>query len=137
MPEKRRKYDPEFREGAVRIVGRPASRSRRWRGISGSTRARWATGWTGIARPGEGRGELPRDDVEELNGSERRTPSCGWSVMSSSDPWSCGCYPEFLSGVMILNLCVYAGRSFAYASASGASGCRGVVSGSMGAETAT
>ena len=46
-------------------------------------------------------------------------------------------YAEFLSGVMILNLCVYAGRSFAYASASGASGCRGVVSGSMGAETAT
>ena len=41
---------------------------------------------------------------------------------------------RFLPGLMILNLCVCAGRSFAYASERGASGCRGVVVGSLGAE---
>ena len=47
MPEKRRKYDPEFREGAVRIVretGKPVAVVARDLGISGSMRARWATG---------------------------------------------------------------------------------------------
>ncbi len=40
MPEKRRKFDREFREGAVRIVRRPGSRSRRSLAILVSTRAR-------------------------------------------------------------------------------------------------
>ncbi len=35
MPEKRKKYDAEFREGAVRIVEETGSRSRRWPGIWG------------------------------------------------------------------------------------------------------
>jgi hypothetical protein len=43
-------------------------------------------------------------------------------------------YADFLSGVMILNLGVCAGRSFADASAKGASGRLGVVEGSLGAE---
>jgi hypothetical protein len=44
MSEKRRKYDPEFREGAVLIVRETGNRSLRRLGISGSTRARSGTG---------------------------------------------------------------------------------------------
>ena len=60
MPE-RRKYDPEFREGAVTIVretGKPIAEVAQELGIGAGTFA--------------------------------RTPSCGWSVMCSSAPWSCG-----------------------------------------------
>jgi hypothetical protein len=55
MPEKRRKFDQVFREGALQIVretGRPGNPGNRSRGslvISGSTRARWATGMPRIA----------------------------------------------------------------------------------------
>ena len=52
MSEKRKKYDREFREGAVRIVretGRSiAAVARIW----GSTRALWAIGLPRTARPG-------------------------------------------------------------------------------------
>lgn len=46
-------------------------------------------------------------------------------------------YADVLSGVMSVNLRVYAGRAFAYASARGASGCLGVAEGALGAEAAT
>jgi transposase len=66
MPEKRRKYDREFREGAVRIVeetDKPIAQVARDLGVNEGTlgnwvnRAREATGGT--------KG-LSRDDVEEL-----------------------------------------------------------------------
>jgi transposase len=66
MSEKRKKYDREFREGAVRIV-RETSKSiaavARDLGIHEGTLGNW------VARDRktrEGRGELTRDDLEEL-----------------------------------------------------------------------
>jgi transposase-like protein len=47
MPETRRKYDPEFREGAVRIARETGKPIAQLAGISGSTREPWVTGWIG------------------------------------------------------------------------------------------
>jgi transposase len=66
MPEKRKKYDREFREGAVRIVeetGKPIAQVARDLGVNEGTLGNW------VARAKEareGRGELSRDDYEEL-----------------------------------------------------------------------
>ena len=66
MSEKRKKYDREFREGAVRIVeetGKPIAAVARDLGVHEGTLGNWVT----RAREArEGRGELTRDDVEEL-----------------------------------------------------------------------
>ena len=66
MSEKRKKYDREFREGAVRIVretGKSIAQVARDLGIHEGTLGNW------VARDREareGRGELTRDDLEEL-----------------------------------------------------------------------
>ena len=67
MAETRRKFDHDFREGAVRPSGRPASRSRRWPGIWGSTQAPWAN-WVNAdkRRRGGGTGALNEDERAEL-----------------------------------------------------------------------
>jgi transposase len=44
MPETRRRFDPEFREGAVRIVRETGKAIAQWPVTSGSTRGLWATG---------------------------------------------------------------------------------------------
>ncbi|MCA2328808.1 transposase, partial [Mycobacterium intracellulare] len=66
MPEKRKKYDREFREGAVRIVeetGKPIAQVARDLGVHEGTLGNWVT----RAREArEGRGELTRDDIDEL-----------------------------------------------------------------------
>ena len=90
MSEKRKKYDREFREGAVRIVretGKSIAQVARDLGIHEGTLGNWVTR---DREAREGRGELTRDDLRNSNGCAARTLSCGWSVMSSSDPWSCG-----------------------------------------------
>jgi transposase len=66
MPEKRKKYDREFREGAIRIVEetrKPIAQVARDLGVNEGTLGNWVQ----RAREArEGRGELSKDDYEEL-----------------------------------------------------------------------
>ena len=66
MPEKRKKYDREFREGAVRIVeetNKPITQVARDLGVNEGTLGNWVER-ARAAR--EGHGELSKDDYEEL-----------------------------------------------------------------------
>ena len=66
MSEKRKKYDREFRDGAVRIVretGKPIAQVARDLGVHEGTLGNWVN-QDREAR--EGRGELTRDDMAEL-----------------------------------------------------------------------
>ena len=66
MPEKRKKYDREFREGAVRIVeetNKPIVQVARDLGVNEGTLGNWVQR-ARAAR--EGHGELSKDDYEEL-----------------------------------------------------------------------
>jgi len=66
MPEKRKKYDREFRDGAVRIVeetGKPIAQVARDLGVNEGTLGNW------VARAREARGgssSLSKADYEEL-----------------------------------------------------------------------
>ena len=66
MPEKRMKYDAEFREGAVRIVEetkKPIAQVARDLGVNEGTLGNWVN-QARAAR--EGHGELAKDDYAEL-----------------------------------------------------------------------
>jgi len=66
MPEKRKKYDTEFREGAVRIVEetrKPIAQVARDLGVNECTLGNWVN-QARAAR--EGHGELAKDDYAEL-----------------------------------------------------------------------
>ncbi len=66
MPEKRMKYDAEFREGAVRIVEetrKPIAQVARDLGVNEGTLGNWVN-QARAAR--DGHGELAKDDYEEL-----------------------------------------------------------------------
>jgi len=66
MSEKRKKYDREFREGAVRIVnetGKPIAQVARDLGVNEGTLGNWVNR---DREAREGRGELTRDELEEL-----------------------------------------------------------------------
>lgn len=66
MPEKRMKYDREFREGAVRIVeetGKPIAQVARDLGVNEGTLGNWVQR---ARTEREGRGELRESEYEEL-----------------------------------------------------------------------
>lgn len=66
MSEKRKKYDREFREGAVRIVeetGKSIAAVARDLGVNEGTLGNWVTR---ARAEREGRGELSKDDYAEL-----------------------------------------------------------------------
>ncbi|WP_371574474.1 transposase [Streptomyces sp. NBC_01314] len=93
MAEKRRKFDPEFREGAVRIVtgtGKPIAEVAKDLGINETTLASWVSRArrAGTTPAGES-DELERLRWEnaQLNGATR---NWSWSVMCSNAAWSCG-----------------------------------------------
>ena len=75
MPEKRRKFDAEFREGAVRPIrgtGKPIAPIARDLGVHEGTLGNWVVKDKAAHEGVEG---LSRDDAAELNGFSRRTPS--------------------------------------------------------------
>ncbi|MEU1352072.1 transposase [Streptomyces sp. NPDC005795] len=98
MVEKRRKFDAECREGAVRIVaetGRPLAQVAQVAqelGINDTALASWVS----RARKAGGDGTLSVPEREELarlrreNTLLRRPRSWRWSAMSSNAAWSCG-----------------------------------------------
>lgn len=66
MSEQRKKYDREFRDGAVRIVletGKPIAQVARDLGVNVGTLGNWVTR---DREEREGRGELTADDLAEL-----------------------------------------------------------------------
>ena len=66
MPQKRKKYDREFRDGAVRIVeetGKPIAQVARDLGVNEGTLGNWVNR---ARAEREGRGELTVDDAAEL-----------------------------------------------------------------------
>ena len=91
MAETRRRFDEDFRQGAVRIVretGKPIAQVARDLGI---TRARWATGAPGTAAAGTAPG------VRSVKMSGQSWCGCGgrmrsWrcSVMCPNAPWPSG-----------------------------------------------
>src|ERR671918_2486508 len=90
MPEIRKKYDREFREGAVRIVeetNKPIAQVARDLGVNEGTLGNWVTRAREARQGTEG---LSKGTSRSSSGCAPRSRSFGWSVMSSSDPWSCG-----------------------------------------------
>jgi transposase len=67
MGERRRKFDTDFREGAVRLVRETGSRSRRWSGTWASTRGTLGS-WVNAdkRRRGDRTGGLDEDERAEL-----------------------------------------------------------------------
>ena len=81
MPESRRKFDQDFKEGAVRLVretGRPIAQIAKDLGINAGTLANWVAA---DRRGKDATGRLSEDGPWSWRGYGGRTPSWRWSVM--------------------------------------------------------
>jgi transposase-like protein len=90
MPEKRNRYDEEFRAGAVRIVvetGKPIAQVARDLGVNAGTLGNWVAKQR-AAR--EGIDGLSAGDVAELKRLRAEVAELRMERVFSSDPWSCG-----------------------------------------------
>ena len=95
MAETRRKFDADFKEGAVRLVretGRPVAQVAKDLGINEGTLGNWVN--ADKRRRGGPTGRCPRMSGRSWPGCGRRTPSWRWSVMCSSAVWPSGSYPD-------------------------------------------
>ena len=85
MAETRRKFDQDFKEGAVRLVretGKPVAQVAKDLGINEGTLGNWVN--ADRRRRGDGTGSWVRMSGRSWPGCARRTPSWRWSVMCSS-----------------------------------------------------
>src|ERR1044072_7203872 len=85
MAETRRKFDSDFKEGAVRLVretGRPVAQVARDLGINEGTLGNWVN--ADKRRRGEADGALSEDERAELARLRRENAELAMEVMSSS-----------------------------------------------------
>jgi transposase len=91
MTETRRRFDEDFRQGAVRIVretGKPIAQVARDLGINEGTLGNWCA--KDRQQRGDDRSALSEDERAELVRLRRRMRSWRCSVMSSSARWPFG-----------------------------------------------
>jgi transposase-like protein len=91
MSETRRKFDRDFREGAVRLVwetGKPIAQVARDLGINEGTLGNWVN--AGKRHRGDGTGHWMRMSGPSWPGCAGRTPSWRWSATCSNAAWPCG-----------------------------------------------
>ena len=90
MSEIRRRYDPEFKSGAVRIVletRKPIAQVARDLGLHPGTLGNWVKQQR-VSQ--EGNGPLGEDGLAELVRLRNEVAELRIGVMCSNDPWSCG-----------------------------------------------
>jgi hypothetical protein len=95
MPEIRKRYDREFREGAVRIVeetGKPIAQVARDLGVNGGTLGNW---WLGPGRPARApRAAQGLDRGAMRNGAKSAVWSLSVTLQRLGNRWSAGMRPE-------------------------------------------
>ena len=91
MGETRRKFDRDFREGAVRLVretGKPVAQVARDLGINEGTLGNWVN--ADKRHRGEGTAHSMKTSGRSWPGCTKRTPSWRWSAMCSNAAWPSG-----------------------------------------------
>jgi transposase len=81
MPDSRRKFDPQFWEGAVRVVretGKPIAKIARDLGVHPGTLGNWVAKYRAEH---EGTQGLSTGAVAELKRLRAENAQCGWSAM--------------------------------------------------------